>query len=80
MKAVFAMGESADLLFDAAPEITQRVSTMRDAVVAAHRVAVAGDVVLLSPGGASWDMFDSYGHRGDVFAEEVSRIAERSVS
>ena len=79
VKAVFAMGESADLLFDAAPEITQRVSTMRDAVVAAHRVAVAGDVVLLSPGGASWDMFDSYGHRGDVFAEEVSRIAERSV-
>lgn len=80
VKAVFAMGESADALFNAAPTITQRVSTMREAVQAAQRVAVPGDVVLLSPGGASWDMFDSYIHRGAAFAEEVSRIAERTVS
>lgn len=80
VKAVFAMGESADALVDAAPTITQRVSSMREAVQAAQRVAVPGDVVLLSPGGASWDMFDSYIHRGAVFAEEVSRIAERTVS
>lgn len=80
VKAVFAMGESAELLVEAAPEITHEVASMSEAVAAAHRVASPGDVVLLSPGGASWDMFDSYGHRGDVFATEVSKIAERAVT
>ncbi len=78
VKALIAMGESAGLLCDAAPDISHRVESMEAAVRLAARLAEPGDVVLLSPGGASWDMFDSYIHRGQVFASAVEAIAERS--
>jgi UDP-N-acetylmuramoylalanine--D-glutamate ligase len=78
VKALIAMGESAGLLCDAAPDISHHVDSMEDAVALAARLAEPGDVVLLSPGGASWDMFDSYIHRGLAFAAAVETIAERS--
>jgi UDP-N-acetylmuramoylalanine--D-glutamate ligase len=50
---------------------TETVASMPEAVIAASRVARAGDTVLLSPACASLDMFRDYGHRGDVFAAAV---------
>lgn len=47
------------------------VGTLRDAVDTAGRLAVPGDVVLLSPGCASFDEFRDFEHRGDQFAAWV---------
>ncbi len=44
------------------------------AVNQAHQLARPGDVVLLSPACASWDMFPSYEHRGDLFCELIHSI------
>jgi UDP-N-acetylmuramoylalanine--D-glutamate ligase len=49
-----------------------------DLVVArAVELAQPGDVVLLAPAAASFDMFASYGARGDAFAQAVHRYASR---
>lgn len=47
--------------------------TMENAVAAAMREARPGETVLLSPGAASYDQFQSYGERGDVFARLVKK-------
>jgi len=43
-------------------------------VDAARRLAIPGDVVLLSPACASFDMFENFEHRGDVFKKLVERL------
>jgi len=45
--------------------------TMADAVREAKRLAKRGEIVLLSPGCSSFDMFENYEHRGNTFKEEV---------
>jgi UDP-N-acetylmuramoylalanine--D-glutamate ligase len=47
------------------------VDTLEEAVVVAARLARAGDVVLLSPGGTSFDAFRDFAERGDRFKELV---------
>jgi UDP-N-acetylmuramoylalanine--D-glutamate ligase len=50
---------------------------MHDAVERAFAATQAGDVVLLAPACASFDMFESFEHRGRVFKEEVSSLEFR---
>ena len=52
----------------------ERATDMKDAVARSFNAAEKGDVVLLAPACASFDMFDSFEHRGKVFKEEVLRI------
>jgi len=48
--------------------------TMEDAVVTAYRAGKPGDAVLLSPACASFDMFRSFVHRGEVFSDAVRAL------
>jgi UDP-N-acetylmuramoylalanine--D-glutamate ligase len=52
----------------------ERASDMDDAVRRARRLARRGDVVLLSPACASFDMFRNYEHRAQVFAAAVRAL------
>ncbi|MFT5716739.1 MAG: UDP-N-acetylmuramoylalanine--D-glutamate ligase [Oleiphilaceae bacterium] len=52
----------------------EKVNSLEEAVHLAKQQAKAGDVVLLSPACASFDMFDNYIHRGEVFSKEVASL------
>ncbi|SDM25374.1 UDP-N-acetylmuramoylalanine--D-glutamate ligase [Oryzisolibacter propanilivorax] len=51
-------------------------ATLEGAVRQAAARAHAGDAVLLSPACASWDMFNGYAHRAQVFRDAVQALAE----
>ncbi|MCB0514497.1 MAG: UDP-N-acetylmuramoyl-L-alanine--D-glutamate ligase [Chitinophagales bacterium] len=53
-------------------------SSMSEAIAQAYNLAKTGDVVLLSPCCASFDLFNNYMHRGDCFREEVYKIKNQS--
>jgi UDP-N-acetylmuramoylalanine--D-glutamate ligase len=53
---------------------TEDAGSMEEAVKEATRRARIGDVVLLSPACASFDMFQNYEHRGEVFKDAVRRL------
>jgi UDP-N-acetylmuramoylalanine--D-glutamate ligase len=81
--ALRARGRAAVLIGRDAPRIetalagcvsVQRAPTLPEAVRLARRLAQAGDVVLLSPACASFDMFRNYEHRGDVFRAAVREL------
>jgi len=52
----------------------QYATSMQDAVAQAARLARPGDIVLLSPACASFDMFSGFPARGDAFIESVEAL------
>jgi UDP-N-acetylmuramoylalanine--D-glutamate ligase len=76
-KAVILMGETAPALAaafgDRGPPV-HRAGGIEDAVGRAVGLAASGDVVLLAPGHASWDMFDNYEQRGDAFRRAAEAL------
>jgi len=54
----------------------RRAAAMDGAVELAAQVAEPGDVVVLSPAAASFDMFTDYAARGDAYREAVRRLAK----
>ena len=78
VRAVVALGEAAPQVAAAfAGRRPVRVAAnMADAVAAAAEVAQPGDVVLLSPGCASFDWYRNYAERGDDFAAAVHNLLE----
>lgn len=55
-------------------------SSLEEAVTIARAVSQKGDVVLLSPACASYDMFINFEHRGRQFKAQVKAMASRSAS
>lgn len=76
VKKIIAIGSSAGKISEYFKEIkdVKIVKTMEEAVKAALKSASENEVVLLSPACASFDMFDNFEHRGNVFKEIVSEL------
>ena len=76
VKQLVLIGETAQKmsvdLGDLAPFVF--AASMDEAVREASALACRGDTVLLSPASASFDMFDNYQHRGEVFSAAVHRL------
>jgi len=80
-RALVLIGSATDKIATVAANrvSTQRAVSMDDAVRKSAQLAQAGDVVLLSPACASFDMFNNYQHRGDVFSECVRDYVRNNV-
>ncbi len=77
VRGVVALGESADkVVSELGPYAAETVtaSSMEEAVELARFLARPGDVVLLSPACASFDMFDDFVDRGDTFRRIVQEL------
>lgn len=78
VKAVVCLGETAKKFADFASscgiQTIERVETMEDAVHKAFPLSEAGDIVLLSPSCASWDMYANFEDRGDAFIDAVMQL------
>ncbi|GAB4400255.1 MAG: UDP-N-acetylmuramoyl-L-alanine--D-glutamate ligase [Anaerolineales bacterium] len=53
----------------------RRAETLKEAVTLAAEIASAGDVVLLSPGGTSFDEFKDFAERGEAFRKWVLELS-----
>lgn len=82
-KATVLIGQTARAIADAirAAQGGQSIDvrfagSLMEAVEAAGKLAARGDVVLLSPACASYDMFENYQQRGRMFGEFARKIAQ----
>jgi UDP-N-acetylmuramoylalanine--D-glutamate ligase len=77
VRAVVAMGESADTVYEALgaeADRRARARSMEEALDRARRFAQPGDAVLLSPACSSFDMYENYEERGDLFRRLVKTL------
>jgi UDP-N-acetylmuramoylalanine--D-glutamate ligase len=76
VRRIIVIGEATDKIMAALEGCCamEKQTDMAAAVTAAANAALAGDTVLLAPACASFDMFDSYNHRGEVFRSCVNAL------
>jgi UDP-N-acetylmuramoylalanine--D-glutamate ligase len=76
VKALFLIGEARERMREQLGDLTptELVDSLETAVFRSFRQGEPGDVVLLSPGCSSFDMFRDYAQRGEVFQRAVKRL------
>jgi len=78
VKKVFLLGQTKQKIASELERIGYKnfefVSTLKEAVRKSFECAQNGDIVLLSPACASWDMFENYEQRGRMFKEYVNEL------
>ena len=80
VKAIVCMGVDNSKLhefFDSRIDTIVDAGSMQEAVEKCHAIAASGDVVLLSPCCASFDLFKSYEDRGKQFKEQVLNLQSK---
>ncbi len=77
-RACVLIGRDAPLIADVLTDVVpvHYATDMADAVTQAATLAHQNEAVLLSPACASFDQFENYEHRGEVFEEAVKQVIE----
>jgi UDP-N-acetylmuramoylalanine--D-glutamate ligase len=80
VRKLVLIGEDAETIANELGEFapSERATDMNDAVTRSFKSAEKGDVVLLAPACASFDMFESFEHRGKVFKAEVLKVPAKA--
>jgi UDP-N-acetylmuramoylalanine--D-glutamate ligase len=81
LKKMVILGQSADRLKRAADQAGVSyvdAADIADATRKAFELAQAGDIVLLSPANASWDMYANFEVRGDLFLATLDELKEEA--
>lgn len=79
-KSVLAFGEAGPMIEHVFGKYLgrkvklERFEKMEESIEAARQIAAPGDIVLLAPGGTSFDEFDDFADRGDTFRELVNKL------
>jgi UDP-N-acetylmuramoylalanine--D-glutamate ligase len=75
-KILILLGEAKEKINRAIGDFaeTYLVGTFEEAVLLAYQKSRSGDIILLSPGCSSYDMFRNYEERGDYFKKLVSQL------
>lgn len=78
VKKIYAIGSSSEKVYGFFRNYvnTEIKSSLQECIISASKEASNGDVVLLSPACASFDMFENYEHRGRVFKEAVKELLQ----
>jgi UDP-N-acetylmuramoylalanine--D-glutamate ligase len=78
VKALILIGEAAEKIKKALGDLTQTVmaAELREAVQISQNIAAQGDIVLLSPACASFDMFENFEDRGRQFKKFVMELPQ----
>jgi len=71
VKGMYAIGETGDMIASLSESEVLVCSTLEKAFALAESAMEEGDVLLLSPGCASWDQFENYEKRGEAFCALV---------
>ncbi len=76
VKNLILLGESKEKINRSIGDYSETflVGTFEEAVLLAYQKSRNGDVILLSPGCASYDMFKNYEERGDYFKKLVAQL------
>lgn len=76
VKTLILVGEAKEHINRDLGDFTETylIGTFEEAVLIAYQKSRIGDIVLLSPGCPSFDMFDSYEERGDYFKEIIRKF------
>jgi UDP-N-acetylmuramoylalanine--D-glutamate ligase len=77
VKAIICLGVDNQKIvetFGGVVDVLVETSTAVEAVKSAYKLSQKGDVVLLSPACASFDLFESYEDRGRQFKEAVRHL------
>lgn len=76
VKKIYAIGSSRDKIYEFFRNIVEveKKDTLEECVTAGLKDAEKNEIVLLSPACASFDMFENYEHRGNVFKKAVMSL------
>ena len=79
VRQLILIGEDSERIANELGEFapTQKAVDLKDGVNRSFQVAQPLDIVLLAPACASFDMFESFEHRGQVFKQEVQSLKSK---